>query len=169
MIQVDDHLRRILLLIHRLIVSIAMHAHALCGSKLNFHFVYGQIHRIVTCLGHFSTVTVPRAIGIRIETRQPRRWTARRHHQHIAIIAHARSAEVGVRKSVDKAVFVVIASAAIPTVIDAGIGRKLHHAERPNRPWKGMPMSARPHHRVHIVRRHCLCLGGEGLVAEGQK
>ncbi len=72
-----------------------MHTHTLCGGEFYFDFIHRQIHRIVTCFGHFGTVTVSGAIGVGIETGQSRGWTARGHHQHIAIIAHTRTTEVG--------------------------------------------------------------------------
>ena len=72
-----------------------MNTHALRGGELYLDFINRQIHRIVTRFGHFSAVTVSRAIGVGIETGQSRGWTARGHHQHIAIITHTRTAEMG--------------------------------------------------------------------------
>ena len=69
MIQINQHPGGILILIHRTVIGVAMNTHALRGGEFYFDFIHRQIHRIITCFGHFGTVTVSGAIGIWIEAR----------------------------------------------------------------------------------------------------
>lgn len=63
--------------------------------------------------------------------------------QQIAIIAHARSAQMRVRETQNFVIRIVIPSASVPT-FGARIGRQLNHAERNRRAWKRMSMPPVP-------------------------
>ena len=52
-----------------------------------------------------------------------------------------------VREAVDDVVGIMIAAAAVP-VVDAGVGRKLHHSERQRRSRKRVPVPAGAYERV---------------------
>ena len=64
------------------------------------------------------------------------------HHQDITVIGNARSAEVGMRKTVHERIGIMITPAAVPT-LKSGIGAELHHAEGHARAGVGMPVAAR--------------------------
>ncbi len=65
-----------------------------------------------------------------------------RHEHHIAIIGAAGAAQVRMREAVDDIVGIMITGTAVPTSVDAGIRRQLHHSERHGCPGKGVPMAA---------------------------
>lgn len=122
----------------------ALHARTRTGGECYFDLV-GELHAVVARTGLFVGVGEARGVVGRRPSLGILHW----HEVHIAIIAYPGTAEVGVAEAVNQAVAVMIAAAAVPAAIDAGVGRQLHHAKRCGRARKGMAVPTRADERVH--------------------
>ncbi len=150
--------------------GIAMQAGAQRGGQLGKNVVIGQAHSVIArprlLRGPVVTrpITVSRsrlavrrklgrgtrhAIVLRMvvllrqaaATRLQQHRPLRRHQQHIKHVANARATEMGVRKTHDRAVALVIARTGIPSAV-MRIGAELHHAKRQRRPRIRVAMPA---------------------------
>ena len=127
-----------------------MYAYVRRHRKFGLHFMGWQIHGIVTRFSDFGAMIKATSIIKRIERRHDGPRSANGHHQHIAIIAYAGTTQMGMRKSINKTIVVMISATTIPTVIDAGIGAQLNHAKGRCRSRKSVSMSARAHKWIDV-------------------
>jgi hypothetical protein len=88
-------------------------------------------------------------------------FSRERHHEHVAIVADAGAAEMGVAEAPDLGVGIVVAAAGVPTG-GAGVGTQLHHAEGRGGTGKGVAVEAGADERVDVFEdairfRRILC------------
>ena len=106
-----------------------------------------EFYSIIACLSFFVGMRKSGRIDLVIQ----RRLAHSRHEHNIAKIGTARTIEVRMRKSVDYRIRIMVTRTAIPTAVNAGIGRQLHHAKRNCCARKGMAVSASSDKGIHIL------------------
>ena len=79
------------------------------------------------------------------------RLADRRHKQNVAIIGNSRAAQMRVRKTVNRRIGIMITRTSVP-IINARVGRELHHSERHRRARKCVSVSACADERIDIAR-----------------
>ena len=146
---------------------IAVHARTGCGSQLDRQPLVGQFDRVVAARGRLPVVR--EGVGLLQEG-------AVAHHllagggmeEDVGQVGTSRTAQVGMRESVDGPVVVVVAGAGIP-VARPRVGAELHHAERRGGTGKGMSVEARADERIDILERiGRLCTGDAGARQQGE-
>ena len=141
-----------------------MDASVFRGRQLRFDAVILQKHFIIPWHGNLSVVAETRAvacIGVGLCTRIELDFSRDRHHQDIAQIGVSRAAEMGMAKTHDGAVFVLITSTILihsrlinPIDIvwhSVGVGAELHDAERCIGTRKSVPHTISPDDGIDIL------------------
>ncbi len=138
---------------------VAVHPRARRGGELHLDAGIGQ-HRAVPAGGG---LLVGLAEGGAVAVRGVVRVAAHQHgvaqeghEQHVAVVAHAGAAEVGVAEAVDHGVVEMVAGAAVPAR-EPRVGAELHHAEGDRGAGEGVAVGAGADERVHAVHH-----GGRG-------
>ena len=132
--------------------GVAMEGSTRSGSQFGLYAVAIEEDAIVTWSSHLRALLEGRAVGLLLAfaTQALTGLLAHgRHQQYVAIVAAARSVQVGMAEAVDGAVGIVVARAGIP-LVDAGIGAGLNHAVRHHGTRIGMAMASGTDKGVHI-------------------
>ena len=75
----------------------------------------------------------------------------------VIVVSDASATQVGVAESVKGAVAVVVAAAAIPSLLSA-VRSKLYHAKRHAGTWMAVPMAAGTNKGVNVSVTTCACI-----------
>ena len=149
-------------------VGIPVNANTSACRQLGVNSVIEQIHRVVTGLGPFLLVAEAGSIArsgfltvTGFQLHIARDWLK----QNVAKIGVSASGEVCVREPKNGGVFVAISGSPFVTLFEGAnlrVRRKLHHAERYRRAWKGMAVRPGPDERIYqgqsgLRRERLLC------------
>ena len=113
----------------------------------------GKSHRIIPRNGDFRQGISRRSVLKRQGFVAQVQSTGLGHHQQIAVVADAGSAQMRVGKTVQGRVRVVVAAAAVPP-FQAGVRAQLHHAKRALCAGVGVAVAARTDEQVGLGRSH---------------
>ena len=157
--------------------GVALHTHSRCGSEFHADVVGLEQHRVVAGVRLFLVVA---KLGVDTEG-----WLSGEHggdggHEgDVVHVACSCATEVGVAKSGNGAVGIVVTGDAVPSG-DAVVGTELHHAERGCRTRIGVAHPVCADHGVYLVAQSLDalegCIGGlrrglqtgRGLQTEGR-
>lgn len=143
--------------------GIAVYARTGRGGQFDPDIHVGQRHGVVAARS--PLVVMRKEIGLQDTLAVVDHDFARgRMEQNVRKVGASRTAQVRMRKAVDRRVAVMVAGAGVP-VAGTGVGTQLHHAERRGGARIGMTVESGADERVHIIDG----IGGPRRTAKGRE
>ena len=143
--------------------GIAVYARTGRGGQFDPDIHVGQRHGVVAARS--PLVVMRKEIGLQDTLAVVDHDFARgRMKQNVRKVGASRTAQVRMRKAVDRRVAVMVAGAGVP-VAGTGVGTQLHHAERRGGARIGMTVESGADERVHIIDG----IGGPRRTAKGRE
>lgn len=127
------------------------------SSQFGVQPVVLQEHGIITRSGLFLSMAECRSIGFLVETDGP----AHGLDKDVTVVGHPGATEVGVRKTIDAIVAVMVSAATVPS-FQTGVRTELHHSEWACRTGKGVSVASGTDERVDKLGVPRLCRGEDG-------